>query len=301
MKPLRPAVAAVILTALLAVPAQADHKRFGGFFVEPFFVPIPDVPRRLRPRRQEGYPVALVRRRLRGIGFYEIGQFDVYPNAYGVVATDPGGVRVKLAIDRWTGDIVRARAVEVRRAVRPNRPPADIVRAPAAKRKTVALRVPPLPRPAPERLTQTANISPPALDSLEPETMPPTMPPPAVEDDDIVTSSTGRRDSIASKVRPVTVPEIDPIAKTAMMRPSPPVAEAPPPEPEAVVEAVPPEPELPVKVAAVPKAPAIAGTDQAAEAVSVLPVLPPKPVRPVTALQGERFDPADGRDPIADY
>jgi hypothetical protein len=266
----------MILAALLAVPAHADHKRFGGFFVEPFFVPLPEPPFRGRLRQQDGYPVALVRRRLRGIGFSGIGQFDVYQNMYGVTATDPGGVRVRLAIDRWTGDIMRAQVMETGPAVRPNRPPAVVERVPQTTRQIAALRVPPLPRPAPERLTQTAIITPPAEDNRsEPEKMPP----PAVEGEDIVTSSI---------IRPEAVPEIDPIGEPIPLPPSLPGAGA---------EAPSPEPELPVEVVAVPKSPAIAETDPVSEAIPA----EPKPVRPVTALQGERYDPADMRDPITDY
>jgi lipoprotein-anchoring transpeptidase ErfK/SrfK len=55
-------------------------------------------------------------------------------------------------------------------------------------------------------------------------------------------------------------------------------------------EKMPPEPEAPVEITAVPKHPAIA------EAVTVEPT----PARPVAALQGERFDPADGRDQVAE-
>ena len=281
MKPIRPAVAAAILTAFLAVPAHADHKRFGGFFVEPFFVPLPERPFRGRLRQQDGYPVARVRQRLRGIGFYEIGRFDVYPGAYGVAATDPGGVRVNLVIDRWSGDIVRARVIESGPAVRPYRPPAVVDRAPpntpTATRKIAALRVPPLPRPAPERLTQTASIAPSATDRPEPEEAPPA----TVQGGDIVTSSIDRPDSMD---QPNAASEIDPIGEPAPI--PPPLTEAPTPEPEA-----------PVEIAAVPNLPAIAEPDPVAEAVTSSP----KPARPVTALQGERFDPADRRDPIAVY
>ena len=249
MRPLRPAVAAVILTALLVVPADADHKRFGGFvFVEPFFVPVPELPLLGRGRQHSGYPVALVRRRLSGIGFSRIGRFDVYPGAYGVSATDPGGVRVNLVIDRWSGDIVRARAIKANRAPGKAR---------AKTRKIAALRVPPLPRPAPERLTQTVSITPSAVaDRLQPEN---------------------------------TLPEIDPIGETTPM--PLPLVETPPPVPEAAVE-----------IAAVPVLPAIAEPDPVAEAIAIAPK-PARPVitAPVTALQGERYDPADIRDPIAVY
>ena len=275
MKPLRLAVAAVILTALLAVPAHADHKRYGGFIVEPFFVPVPERPLRGRLRQQDGYPVALVRKRLRGIGFSRIGRFEVYPGAYGVIATDPGGVRVNLVIDRWSGDIARARVIEASPAVRPYRPPAVVDRGRATTRKIAALPVPPLPRPAPQRLTQTASIAPPAEDRLELEK---TLPE-AVQDEDIVTSSIDRPDG---------VPEIDRIGETTPMPPSLPGAGAEEPSPE---------PEAPVEIAAVPKLPAIAEPGPVAEAVTIAP----KPARPVTALQGERFDPADSRDPIAVY
>jgi len=276
MKPLRPAVAAVILTALLAVPVHADHKRFGGFFVEPFFVPVPERPLRGRLRQQDGYPVSQVRRRLKGIGFSRIGQFDVYQNVYGVTAFDPGGVRVRLAIDRWTGDIVRARVIEAGPAVRPYRPPVVVDRAPRATRKAAALRVPPLPRPAPERLTQTASVTPSAAeDRLEPEEALSE----AAQDEDIVTSSIDRPD---------VVPEIDPIGETTPM---------PPPLPGVEAEAPPPESEAPAEIAAMPKLPAIAEADAVAEAV----IVAPKPAPPITALQGERFDPADGRDPLAVY
>ncbi len=316
MNPLRPAAAAVIVTALLAVPAQADHNRNRGIFVEPFFVPVPEVPFRLNPRRRDGYPVALVRKRLRGIGFYEIGRFDVYPSAYGVEATDPGGVRVRLAIDRWTGDIVRARIVTPGRRARPNRPPAVVKRAPKAKHKTVALRVPPLPRPAPERLAELASVVPPsAEDRHEPEKSPL----PAAEDDAIVTSSTSPAHQVpeidpiaepdamvptlpdataedivtSSTSRPVEAPEIDPIAKPDAMQPSLPDTEAK----ETSLE-----PDRPADIAALPMPQAIAGTAEEAAAVAPPPAVPSKsPVRPVTALQGERFDPADGRGPIADY
>ena len=275
MKPLRPAAAAVILTALLAVPAHADHKRFGGFvFVEPFFMPIPERSLLGRWRQQDGYPVAQVRQRLKGIGFSQIGQFDVYPSAYGVSATDPGGVRVNLVIDRWSGDIVRALVIEADPAVRPYKPPALVDRVPATTRKTAALRVPPLPRPAPERATQAASITPSAADRAELEkTQPATM-----QDGDVVTSSTNRPD---------VVPKIDPVGEPV---PMPPFAETPAPEPEA-----------PVEIAAVPKLPAIAEADAVVEAVAPAPIVAPKPARSVTALQGERFDPADGRDPIAVY
>lgn len=282
MKPLRAAAAAVMLTALFAVPAHADHKRFGGFvFVEPFYLPVPDVPPlRGRLRQQDGYPVAQVRQRLRGIGFSGIGQFDVYPNAYGVTATDPGGMRVNLVIDRWSGDIVRARVIEVDPAVGPYRPPA-VVRAPATTRivtrEIAALRAPPLPRPAPERLTQTVSITPSATDRLEPEEAPLA----TGLGGDIVTSSTDRPDSID---QPDAVPEIDPIGEPAPM--SPPLTEAPTPEPEA-----------PVEIAAVPNLPAITEPDPVVEAVTSAPT----PARPVTALHEERFDPADQRDPIAVY
>ena len=285
MKPLRPAVAAVILTALLAVPAHADHKRFGGFFVEPFFMPLPERPFRGRLRQQDGYPVAQVRQRLRGIGFSGIGQFDVYQNVYGVTAFDPGGVRVRLAIDRWTGDIVRARVVEGGPASRRYRPPAVADReppiTPTAPRKITSLRVPPLPRPAPERLTQTASIAPSVEDRLDPEKMLPE----AVQDEDIVTSSIDRPDSID---RPNAASEIGPIGEPVSMPPS---------LPEVGTEASPPEPEAPVEIAAVPNLPAITEPDQVSEAAMSAPT----PARPVTALQGERFDPADGRDPIAVY
>ena len=276
MKSLRPAAAAVILTALLAVPAHADHRRFGGFFVEPFFVPLSERPLRGRLRQQDGYPVALVRQRLRGIGFSQIGQFDIYPGSYGVTATDPGGVRVNLVIDRWSGDIVRARIIEAGPAVRPYRPPAVADRGPRATRKTAALRVPPLPRPAPERMTRTVGITPSAADRLEWEK---TLPE-AAQDEDIVTSSIDG---------PVAVPEIDPIVETTPMSP---------PEPEATS----PEPEAPVEIASVPKLPAIAEPDPIAEAVTHAPK-PARPVHndPVTALQGERFDPADARGPITVY
>ena len=266
MKPLRPAVVAVILTALLAVPAHAGHKRFGGFFVEPYFVPLPERPFRGRLRRQDGYPVALVRQRLRGIGFYGIGKFDVYPSAYGVTATDPGGVRVRMVIDRWSGDIVRAREIEDVPVARSYKPPASVDRAPpntpATRRKISSLHAPPLPRPAPERLTQTALVEPSPGDLLEREEMPP----PAVESEDIVTSSVHRPDE---------VPETGPIGESTAVPPSLAGAEAAPP---------PGERELPV-----------------AEAVPFPPDVAAKPARPVTALQGERFDPADGRGQIADY
>ena len=285
MKPLRSAAAAVILTALLAVPAHADHKRFGGFFVEPFFAPVPERPWRGRLRQHDGYPVAQVRQRLRGIGFSGIGQFDVFQNVYGVTAFDPGGVRVRLAIDRWTGDIVRARVIEAGPSVRPYRPPAVVDRAPPdsriTRRKIAALRVPPLPRPAPERLTQTASTTPSVDDSLEPEnTLPET-----AQDEDIVTSSIDRPDSMD---RPNAVSEIDPIGEPVPM---------PPPLPEAGAEAPPPEAEAPVEIATAPKLPVIAEPDPVVEPVAIAS----KPARPVTALQGERFDPADRRDPIAVY
>jgi hypothetical protein len=249
MKPLRPAVAAVILTALLVVPAHADHKRYGGFFVEPFFVPVPELPFRGRLRQQDGYPVAQVRQRLRGIGFSGIGRFDVYPSAYGVTATDPGGVRVNLVIDRWTGDIVRARFIETGPAVRPYRPPAVVDRVSpntrTTTRKIAALHVPPLPRPAPERLTQTASIAPSAVDRVEREETPPAK----VEGDDIVTSSVSRPDAEA---------EIDPTGESVPM---------PPPLPGVGTEAPPPEPEMPVDIAAAPKLPAITEADAVVEAV----------------------------------
>ena len=60
---------------------------------------------------------------------------------------------------------MRARVIEAGPAVRPYRAPAVVDRAPATVRKIAALRVPPLPRPAPERLTQTVSITP----SAEPE------------------------------------------------------------------------------------------------------------------------------------
>lgn len=281
MKPLRPAVAAVILMALLAVPAHGDHKRFGGVvFVEPFFVPVPELPLPGRLRQQSGYPVALVRRRLRGIGFSRIGQFDVYSGAYGVTATDPGGVRVNLVIDRWSGDIVRARVVKAAPAVRPYRPPAAVDRTPAKARtktrKIAALRVPPLPRPVPERVTQTANITPFTVDRLELEKTPP----PAERGGDVVTSSISK---------PAVVPEIDPVGE-------------PTPTPPPLADAPQPVAEPPVEIASVPKLPAIAEPDPVAGAV----VLAPKPAGPVskipvTVLQGERFDPADIRDPITVY
>ncbi len=277
MKPLRPAVAAVILMALLAVPAHGDHKRFGGVvFVEPFFVPVPELPLPGSLRRQSGYPVALVRRRLRGIGFSRIGQFDVYSGAYGVTATDPGGVRVNLVIDRWSGDIVRARVIKAAPAVRP----AAVDRIPAKvrtkTRKIAALRVPPLPRPVPERVTQTANITLFTVDRLELEKTPP----PAERGGDIVTSSISK---------PAVVPEIDPIGE-------------PTPMPQPLAEAPPPVAEPPVEIASVSKLPVIAEPDPVTGAV----VLEPKPAGPVskipvTVLQGERFDPADIRDPIAVY
>ena len=313
MKPLRPAVAAVILTALLAVPAHADHKRFGGFFVEPFFVPVPERPWPGRLRQQDGYPVALVRRRLRGIGFSGIGQFDVYPNAYGVTASDPGGVRVRLAIDRWTGDIMRARVIEAGPAVRPYRPPVVVDRAQPdtriTRREIAALGVPPLPRPAPERLTQTASVTPPSVaDGVEPEK---TLSP-AVPGGDIVTSSINRADKVpeidpigqttapavqaddivtSSVDRPKPAPEIDPIGEPTPMPPSLPGVGA---------DALPPEPEAPVEIAVIPEPLAVPNPAPAAE------IAPPEPARPgytpsVTALQGERFDPADARDPITVY
>ena len=291
MKPLRPAVAAVILTALLAIPAHADHKRFGGFvFVEPFYLPVPERPFRGRLHQQDGYPVAQVRQRLRGIGFSGIGQFDVFQNVYGVTAFDPGGVRVRLAIDRWTGDIVRARVIEAGPAVRPYRPPAVVDReppiTPTAPRKITSLRVPPLPRPAPERLTQTASIAPSVEDRLDPEKMLPE----AVQDEDMVTSSIDRPDSID---RPNAASEVDPIGEPVPMPPS---------LPEVGTEASPPEPEAPVKIAAAPKLPTITEPDPVANAVMSAPT-PAFSVStaPVTVLQGERFDPADGRDPIAVY
>jgi hypothetical protein len=285
MKPLRPAAAAVILTALLAVPAQADHKRFGGFFVEPFFVPVPERPFRGRLRQQDGYPVARVRQRLRGIGFSGIGQFDVHPNVYGVTATDPGGVRVRLAIDRWTGRIMRARVIEGGPAVRPYRPPVVVDRAPPdtriTRRKIAALRAPPLPRPAPERLTQTARITPSIEDQPEPEETPSVK----AQDEDIATSSIDRPDSID---QPNAVAKTDPIGEPVPL---------PPPLPGAGAEASPPEPEAPVEIAAAPKMPAIAEADRVVEAVTSAPT----PARPGIALKGERFDPADECDPIAVY
>lgn len=258
MKSFRAAATAAILAAFFAVPAHADHKRFGGFvFVEPFFIPVPEWPLRGRWRQRDGYPVAQVRQRLRGIGFSGIGRFDVYQNAYGVTATDPGGVRVNLVIDRWSGDIVRARVIEAGPAVRPYRLPAVVDRVPGARRKTSTMRVPPLPRPAPERLTQTVSITPSAVaDRLQPEN---------------------------------TLPEIDPIGETTPM--PLPLVETPPPVPEAAVE-----------IAAVPVLPAIAEPDPVAEAIAIAPK-PARPVitAPVTALQGERYDPADIRDPIIVY
>ncbi len=292
MKSFRAAVTAAILTALLAVPAHASHKRFGGFvFVEPFFNLVPERPVRGRWRQQEGYPVALVRQRLRGIGFSGIGQFDVYPSAYGVSAADPGGVRVNLVIDRWSGDIVRARVIEAGSAARPYRPPVVVERVPGARRDAAARRVPPLPRPAPERLTQTAGIAPlAAADRLEPGKRPS----PAIEGGDIVTSSINRPDA---------VPEIDPIGEPVPIPRSLPVTEA---------EAPPSKPEAPVDVTALPERTAHAEAD----AVALAPVVASELARPdsimpdsimpvsrapVTALQGERFDPADGRDPITVY
>ena len=279
MKPLRPAAAAVMLTALLAVPAHADHKRFGGFFVEPFFMPIPERPFRGRFRQQDGYPVALVRQRLRGIGFSGIGRFDVHRNTYGVTATDPGGVRVRLAIDRWTGDIMRARVIAAGPAVRPYRPPVVVDRVlpdtPVARRNIAALRVPPLPRPAPERLTEAASITPPAEDGLAPDKTPPE----TAQGDDIVTSSIDRLDQSA---------ETGPIGEPVPMPPS---------LPGTKTAAQPPEPEAPVEIAAAPKLPAVPEPDPVAEAAVPAPI----PAWPAAVLQGERFDPADERDPIAVY
>jgi len=288
MKPLRPVAAAVIATALLTVPAHGDHKRYGGFFIEPFFVPVFEQPFAGRSRQQAGYPVALVRKRLHGIGFSRIGRFDVYPGAYGVSATDPGGVRVNLVIDRWSGDIVRARAIEAGPAVQPLRPPAMVGRAPQ-KMRSAALPVPPLPRPAPERLTQTVSVSPSPEDYPEPVTSVPE----AVQDEDIMTSSTNRA---------AGMPESDSIGDPASMPPPLPGAgpgkgtKTPPSGSQALAE-----------VAAAPKSPAIAESDAVAVAVIPAPTsarpVSAMPVAgaPVAALQEERFDPADFRDPIAVY
>ncbi|HSG95366.1 MAG TPA: hypothetical protein VLA28_07580, partial [Afifellaceae bacterium] len=86
--------------------------------------------------------------------------------------------------------------------------------------------------------------------------------------------------------------EIYPIGKPVSAPPSPPVADA---------EAPPTEPSAPVEVAALPKPPAIAEAEPAAGADTLSPAVAPKPARPATVPQGERFDPADGRDPIAKY
>ena len=136
----------------------------------------------------------------------------------GVVDIDTGE-----QTDVVASDTVRARFIEAGPVVRPHRPPAAVDRAPAATRKSAALRVPSLPRPTPQRLTQTMSIAPSAVGRVEPEKTPP-------------------------------------------------------------------EPEAPVEIAAVPKHPVIAA------AVTVEPT----PARPVAALQGERFDPADGRDQVAE-
>jgi hypothetical protein len=167
-----------------------------------------------------------------------------------------------MVIDRWTGDIVRAREIEDVPVARSYKPPVVVGRAPTVARETVALRRPPLPRPAPERLTQTANIAPSAADNL----------PLAVEDEEILTSSIDGVDVEA---------EIDPTGPISM----------PPPLPGVEAEAPRLESEAPVEITAAPKPPAIAETDPVA----------PKPAWQATAPQGERFDPADGRDPIADY
>ncbi len=163
MKAFRSVAAAVILTALPAVPAQADDKRFGGYIlIEPFYLPVPGRPLYGRWRHRDGYPVGLVRQRLRGIGFSGIGRFEIYRDIYSVAATDPGGVRVMLAIDRWTGDIVQARVVEAGPAMRRQRPPAIDDHGPLHGRtpapRVVTLRAPPLPRPAPQRRAPATGV-----------------------------------------------------------------------------------------------------------------------------------------------
>ncbi len=83
-----------------------------------------------------------------------------------------GGVRVNRVIDRFSGDTVRARVIEVGLGVQPHRKPAVADRVLATTRKSAALRVPSLPRSAPQRLTQTMSIAPSAVGRVEPEKMP---------------------------------------------------------------------------------------------------------------------------------
>ena len=272
MKAIRPVAAALILTAVLTVPADAEHRRSGGiFFFEPFAVPIPQLPWRNRAGQQDGYPVTKVRNRLSDIGYSDIGQFDVYTGSYGVAATDPGGVRVSLVIDRWSGDIVSVRPLAAEGA---DRPPPVRAGATGDKRKAAALRVPPLPRPAPGRAAQTATRAQPVEVGGAPETTPPELP----EGEEVVTSSIG---------------ETDPTLQTdaggqAALAPS--------------VAAATPEVNATVDVAALPKPSTMAEPVPLAKPAAQAPRLRgPLASAPVTALQGERFDPADNRAPITVY
>lgn len=233
-------LAAPALGLLLGSLASAVPTPAAAQFFSPYYDDAPGYdygpPRSYRRYRAPApeFSANDVRPMLRSMGFVSINPARVAGNAYVTEATDADGVRLRVRVDRYSGEVISMRPIGSDRAERAPLPPAP-VRNPPKKPpapKTAAL-PPAVPLPPPAAGGDAGTVSPDAAvppaaaaPGAAPETSTAVTPPEAKPTDARPAEARPAEDKPA-EVKPAPAPAKEAAAKPEPAKPEPSKAEPP--------------------------------------------------------------------------